>query len=87
MKKWAYALKLLRDNGKAFRICLPCTNEYSCRIKVYDDGLMSESEFSRFELQSCRTTECLFFFLSDNLSRYNVKREGFSFWASKFHRQ
>lgn len=39
VKKWAYALKLLRDNGKAFRICLPCTNEYSCRIKVYDDGL------------------------------------------------
>lgn len=39
IKKWAYLLKLLHDNGKAFKLCLPSTNESSCRLMIHEDGM------------------------------------------------
>lgn len=39
IKKWAYLLKLLRDNGKAFRICLPSTSDNFCRLQIQEDGM------------------------------------------------
>lgn len=39
IKKWAYLLKLLRDNGKAFKLCLPSTNESNCRLMIHEDGM------------------------------------------------